>query len=302
MMFKKRWVAALLLGLAGLVWTATGQSTFNYDNPQVKTLLNQGDSRRKVDLVFIGDGYTANQTKELEKDARAALDSLFRYPFFKDYRSYFNAHLVVVPSIQETVTLRYAFGSVRDNTRGLVRLSENERVREVARKAPDCDLPIVLSTMLGRAHASDIVVLPGRDYSPLPHELGHALGGLGDEYDSSSSLADRRSTSGTRDLHYPNLTLGAFIDPTSQQSIRKTAKWGHFLDLPGAYPLVSAYQGGYYQAIGVWRPTFSCIMGSDGAPFCPVCHEEMVKAIFKICGETFNDAAYHRRHPLSQWR
>ncbi|MBT9583738.1 hypothetical protein IV102_10325 [bacterium] len=287
-----------------LIGVAIAEPKFQYDKAQVKTLVNQGDPSKHIDLVFVGDGYTPNRSSELERDARDAADSLWKYPLFKDYKQYFNVHLVSVPSIQEGQKTHYAFGSeTLNNGQGTVDVTKENELKAVAAKAPGCDVIIVLTTMLGRAHAGDFIVLPGRSFEPLPHELGHKLGKLGDEYSSESSLADRRSLNfGSGDIPYPNLTLPSKIDPTNAETIKKTAKWGHFLELPGAFPLVSAYQGGFYRTVGVWRPTFACIMDDDGAPFCPVCHEEMVKAIYAKCGVPFDDKAYHRRHPLSQWR
>ena len=293
----KRFLLSLFLALPALA-----QPSIDYSNPQVRTVISNGPPAQKVDLVFTGDGYTANQLKELEKDARDAANSLFSYPLFKDYKNHFNVHVVHVASLQDTTKIRYAYGSRRNESQGLVLLDNKDKVWEVVAKAPACDVPIVISKVPGRAHASDIICLPGRSYEPLAHELGHFIGNLGDEYDSNASLNDRRAAPSGRDLSYPNLTLDNYIDPSNRDSIRKTAKWGHFLDLPGAFPLVSAYQGGNYQVVGVWRPTFACIMGSDGAPFCPVCHYHMVKAIYATCGLNFDEAAYRRRHPLSQWR
>lgn len=290
-----------LLSLLALTVAASAAPNFDYDRPVVKTILNNGSPRSKVDLVFLSDGYTPRQSKDFEKDVRDAADSLFRYPFFKDYKSYFNVHSAFVPSVQETTRISYAFGSERDDYQGLVVVSNEGAVRQVSARAPACDVPIVISTMLGRAHAGHIIVLPSRSFDPLAHELGHVIGHLGDEYSSNSSLNDRTSlNSGGGDLAYPNLTTK--VDPSNEKTIRQTAKWGHFLDLKGAFPLVSAFQGGYHHEIGVWRPSFSCIMREDGAPFCPVCHEEMVKGVYQICGLRFDDAAYHRKHPLSQWR
>lgn len=135
------------------------------------------------------------------------------------------------------------------------------------------------------------------------HELGHSLGGLGDEYESGGFLEDRESSQlPSGDFACANLSREGFLDPTNRDTLRKTAKWGHFLDLPDSYPLVSAYQGGFYRTVGVWRPSFRCVMrDADSVIFCPVCHEEMVKAILKRCGERFDDAAYHRKYPLKSW-
>ena len=285
-----------------LIMSAWAEPNFNYDQARVKTILNQGSPASHIDLVFIGDGYTAAQSSMLEKDAQDAVNSLWTYPFFKDYKQYFNAHLVTVPSIQEGTKLNYAFGST-SGSQGMVMVPKEAELRQVAAKAPECDVIIVLTTMPGRAHSANLIVLPSRTFEPLPHELGHKLGKLGDEYDSNSSLGDRRPLDfGGGDIPYPNLTMSSHIDVASKDTIKKTAKWGHFMDVPGAYPLVGGVQGGFYRAVDVWRPTYSCIMRSDGNPFCPVCHEEMVKAIYAKCGVRFDDAAYHRRHPMSQWR
>jgi hypothetical protein len=127
---------------------------------------------------------------------------------------------------------------------------------------------------------------------------------LGDEYDSDSKLADREDTTmPSGDFRQANLTREGFIDPKSRETVKATAKWGHFLDLPDSYPLVSAYQGGFYRSVGVWRPSFRCVMrSSQGSSFCPVCHEEMVKAILALCQERFDHEAYHKRFPLKKWK
>lgn len=278
---------------------------FQYESAKVKTVLNQGPGASHFDVVFVGDGYTVFQADDFDRDVRDACSSLWKFPFFADYKQHFNVHSVFVPSIKEGSQLDYAFGShLSNDNRNFILLSKRRELEAVTKKAPDCDAIVVITTMAGRAHASDIIVLASRTYEPLPHELGHKIGHLGDEYSSTSHLADRSPLNfGGGDIPYPNLTLDSKIDPKDAQSVKKTAKWKHFLDLPGAFPLVSAYQGGYYQEVGVWRPSYACIMrGAGDGFFCPVCHEEMAKALYLKCGIPFNDGAYHLKHPLTQWR
>lgn len=43
-------------------------------------------------------------------------------------------------------------------------------------------------------------------------------------------------------------------------------------------------------------------MRDHADPFCPVCCEEMAKSILAACGEPWDDAAYHKAHPLSLWK
>jgi IgA peptidase M64 len=46
----------------------------------------------------------------------------------------------------------------------------------------------------------------------------------------------------------------------------------------------------------------TCRMRENEAPFCPVCCEEVAKAIHAACGLPWDDAAWHKAHPLSGWR
>lgn len=75
-----------------------------------------------------------------------------------------------------------------------------------------------------------------------------------------------------------------------------------FLDLPGAKKKKWLHEGGYFRAEGVFRPSRDCMMSSTGKKFCPVCCEEMAKAIVATCGEKWDDAAFHKKHPLRHWK
>ena len=66
----------------------------------VTTIRNNGDSDRRVDLVIMGDGYTA---AELERTSsrttvEAFVQSMFQQEPFLEDRAYFNVHRVDVAS------------------------------------------------------------------------------------------------------------------------------------------------------------------------------------------------------------
>jgi len=311
--------AAVIVGLTLL--PAVSAPTFRYSGVPCITTQNSGSPATKIDIVVLGDGYNKEDRRKFEADARLALDELWRVSPFKEYRNRFNVHLVPVESQvpgrgRAATAENYAFGSHLDNTGRDVVVVETTHFLEAARNAPDVDVVVALTTVAGRANSHNqalqnggkdlpCIVLTRDDYPALAHELGHGIGGLGDEYESTTKLADRRPmpANPSQDLRQANLTLTKFIDPSNKDTLKKTAKWSHFLDLPDSFPLVSAYQGAYYQTIGVWRPSFRCVMRStQGIPFCPVCHEELVKKILAKCGEKFDDAAYHRQFPLKGWK
>ena len=109
----------------------------------------------------------------------------------------------------------------------------------------------------------------------LPHELGHSIGGLADEYVEDDPNYNQRYTD--REPLEPNIT--------SLKSFE--TKWADIV-LPGT-PIptepvkgldrrengpVGAYEGAGYLEKGVYRPCTKCMM-RDYAEFCPVCTKRM---------------------------
>ena len=110
----------------------------------------------------------------------------------------------------------------------------------------------------------------------LPHEFGHAFGGLADEYvDEEMSYSTLHL--GDREPLEPNITNLRDFD----------SKWKAMLpegtpvptpdndNLPkGVCGPLGVYEGAGYSSKGVYRPTMHCMM-RDYAPFCPVCAKRL---------------------------
>ncbi len=110
----------------------------------------------------------------------------------------------------------------------------------------------------------------------LPHELGHGIGGLADEYvDEDLSYADLHRT--TYEPLEPNITN--LVDFRS--------KWQSLLPEGTPVPTpdnenilrtengpLGVYEGAGYSSKGVYRPVMHCMM-RDYAPFCPVCSKRL---------------------------
>ena len=97
------------------------------------------------------------------------------------------------------------------------------------------------------------------------------------------------------------MTLRGHFDDSSRKSLKKTIKWRRFLALPGARSKKWLFEGAYFRDKGVFRPWRDCMMRNSGVRFCPVCMEEMARTIVETCGETWNAAAYYKKHPLKSW-
>lgn len=296
-----------LLALASPLWATPGAP----GKARCKTVQSNGAATQKFDIVFLGDGFQAKDQPHFDSKVRSCLSILWSVSPFTELRSHINVHQVYVDASPSSGydsrgkrASEYPFGSsYSDDGSDMVVLSKEAEALRVAATAPGADAIIVITTLPGRSHAGRLVLIAD-DQSALPHELGHLIGSLGDEYSSRSKLVDRENHPLPKgDFAYPNLQAESTIDVSTPATIQKTAKWGHFLGLPDADPIVSAYQGGFYREVGVYRPSYSCTMRtSNGAIFCPVCHEEMYKAIIGKCGVEFNDKTYHAQFPLRRWK
>lgn len=191
-------------------------------------LERHGDSATKVDLLLLGDGYTASERAKFERDARRLIDVLFATSPFKERRQDFNVWGLVPPAAESGIA-RPSLGQHRANPVGstydafgserYVLTFENRRFRELASYAPYDVVEIVVN---GRTYGGGGIynlystVAADNAFAPyvFVHEFGHHFAALADEY-YTSPVAYLPST--TRDEPWePNVT--ALLDPA-------TLKW-----------------------------------------------------------------------------
>jgi hypothetical protein len=183
-----------------------------------------GPSPQKVDLLIIGDGYTAADMKKFELDARRLSQHLFTVSPFKERANDFNVWALAVPTVESGVSrpstgvhhasklgTRYdIFGSER-----YVLTLDNRALREIAQYAPYEFIEILVNNetyggggifgQFSTAAASN----EWADYL-FVHEFGHHFAGLADEYYTSPVAY---AASGTRmEPWEPNAT--ALRDPS----------------------------------------------------------------------------------------
>ncbi|HVR70462.1 MAG TPA: IgA Peptidase M64 [Vicinamibacteria bacterium] len=166
---------------------------------RVWAVHESGAPRDKVDLVLLGDGYTAAEMPDWHRDARRLAEMLFAVPPFKERRGDFNVWAVDTPAAQSGVSrpsngvhrrspLRVsydAFGSER-YVLGL----DNKRLREAASAAPYEFIEIAVNERKyggGGIHNLYATVAAKSAWAPylFVHEFGHHFAGLADEYYTS---------------------------------------------------------------------------------------------------------------------
>ncbi len=163
------------------------------------TLQKSGDSATKVDLLILGDGYTAAELPKFEKDARRLTEILFSTSPFKEHRSDFNVWGLCPPSAESGISrpstgihrhtpvgATYdAFGSER-----YILTFDNRGFREIASFAPYEFVEILVNgATYGGGGIFNLysTVAADSQWSPyvFVHEFGHHFAGLADEYYTS---------------------------------------------------------------------------------------------------------------------
>jgi hypothetical protein len=188
-------------------------------------LLRSGDSATKVDLLMIGDGYTAAERPKFVADAKRLVDVLFATSPFKERRDDFNVW-GLAPVSRESGVSRPSLGIHRANplsstydafgSERYVLAFDNKAFRRFASYAPYDAVEIVLNDRTyggGGIYGLYGTVAADNAFAPyiFVHEFAHHFGALADEYYTSPVAY---LPSATREEPWaPNVT--ALLDPKS---------------------------------------------------------------------------------------
>ncbi|HRJ30430.1 MAG TPA: M64 family metallopeptidase [Cyclobacteriaceae bacterium] len=247
----------------------------------VDTLFKNGKLQERINLVFLSDGYKADEMTKYIADVNGLLNNLFSQVPFVHYRNYFNAFAVKVPSNesgarhpqtspdsdclpvpQQAVVDNY-FGSTFDSFnihRLLVPTKAGAIGSVLAGSFPLYDQVFVLVNSpyyggSGGPNATSSTHTSAHEVSI--HEIGHSFAGLADEYWAGASYAAEK----------PNLT---------QQSNATLVKWANWVGTSG----VGVYP--HNEAPTWYRPHQNCKMRILNVPFCSVCNETFVERIHTL--------------------
>lgn len=215
---------------------------------KVWAVMKNGDPADKVDLLLMGDGYTAAEMEKWHKDARRLTDILFSVSPFKERRSSFNVWALDTPAEESGVSRpsdgvwrRSPLGAAYDafGSERYVLTFANKRLREAAEAAPYEFVEIVVND--GKYGGGGIfglyaTVAADNLFTPyvFVHEFGHHFAGLADEYYTSDVAYE---TAAARPEPWePNATA----DP-------KAAKWKDLIE-PGT-PLPTPWAKEEFEAL-----------------------------------------------------
>ena len=166
---------------------------------RITKIQYNGDSSGKVDLVFLAEGYTADEQEKFVADAKRFTEALFKTPPYDTRREDFNVWAVDAVSEESGTDVSgkgifkntalnsgyYTFGVDRYLT-----TPNMKSIRDAVWNAP-CDAIFILvnTDAYGGGGMYNFYAMGTADNPRTPvvfvHEFGHSFAGLADEYFSS---------------------------------------------------------------------------------------------------------------------
>ena len=192
---------------------------------QLLTIQASGEPATKVDLLILGDGYTAAERGKFEQDARRFTEILFARSPFREHRTDFNVW-GLCPAAEESGISQPSRGIHRRNPLGTsydtfdseryILTPDNRTLRDVASFAPYEFIEILVNAKTyGGGGIFNLYATVAADSTWAPyvfvHEFGHHFAGLADEY-YTSQVAYLPPAKPVEPWE-PNVT--ALLDPTN---------------------------------------------------------------------------------------
>ncbi len=294
----RRLAAAALALVTGavVVVTAAPAAQAAPGDATVEPIQVTGDPAKRFNLVIVGDGYTEAEQAEFRAHVDKHLNVLWTIEPFKSYRSYANVYAVSTVSAESGVDCDPSLDAPRRDTplnmgfwggcnpASVQRLLtvDGAAANRYADLAPGTSranrqlLTLGNSDTYGGAGGANATASGGNALSALitPHELGHSLGGLDDEYDYYQRGARGEPYTGGEPASIHHTLL------TEQQMLAQQRKWWRWLGEPSeSGGVIGRHEGGLYSDTGVWKPSEHSMMRSLGYYFDPVSRERMTQRI-----------------------
>ncbi|MBL0743438.1 M64 family metallopeptidase [Chryseolinea lacunae] len=277
---------------------ATVNVQVNGDGTRFTSVLYNGSSTLKYDIVFVGDGFTSSATDQtrFNNAVLSAVDALRHKEPYATNLCGFNVWRVNVISAQSGVDhpvtgvsknteLNCTFGDNISQPERVIFSTTPPRVTEAANFAPAYEAVYVLvnDEQYGGA-AGDIVYtsLNTSMQEVVVHELGHFVGHLADEYPCYFCDGRAEPPYSGPEPDAVNLTL---------QTNRAAIKWKNFIQPATPLPttvntpagVVGLWAGGGYSPTGIYRPQQDCLMRALNLELCAVCSGALTNILHPTC-------------------
>jgi len=253
-------------------------------------ILKNGDSKNKVDIAFIFDGYTKDEIEKLHKDAKRFAEYLFSYSPFTENKNKFNIWGIEVISnesgtdmptidVWKNTAINSNFNTF--NSERYLTTSDIKSLRDAASLVPyDQIFLLVNSEKYGGGGIYNFWSITSVDDPASKfvflHEFGHGFGGLADEY-VDDGLSDEFYPKGIEPWE-PNITNLVDFDTKWKNLINKETPQPTPATIEYA-KTIGLFEGAGYMAKGFYRPYRKCEMQTLMVGYCPVCQHSIQQMI-----------------------
>ncbi|HEV8113867.1 MAG TPA: M64 family metallopeptidase [Planctomycetota bacterium] len=192
---------------------------------EVVPIFESGDPAKKVDLLVLGDGYTAADAPKFLADVKRLVGVMFDTEPYRSRKSDFNVRALLVPAAESGISnprkgvwhdapLGCSFNAF--DTDRYVLTFANEKLRDAAAQAPyDALMLLFNDRKYGGGGIYNLWATCAADSEQAPyvfvHEFGHSFAGLADEYYSSAVAYEQFNPKGVEPWE-ANTT--ALLDPS----------------------------------------------------------------------------------------
>jgi len=282
------------------------QTTVAASTADLVPLRTAGDPRNRLDLLLLGDGYTAADRDTFLADARKITQNFFAISPYREYAGFVNVVALFTPSAQpgadhplcsdptsnddpkRGTMVSTAFDATYCGNGTFRGVTVNvSKVYDAAAAYPEWDrIGVIVNddTYGGSGGPIWVVSTHMQGTEIAQHEFGHSFSGLTDEYTSPWAGATFCSDVAGRSPCEPNATDG---------TARDRLKWLPWVEPATPIPTpphqldaIGLYEGARYRSTGYYRSRLQCLMNAFGTggvtiPFCEVCRQAFVLRLYE---------------------
>ncbi|KXN73685.1 hypothetical protein CONCODRAFT_30708, partial [Conidiobolus coronatus NRRL 28638] len=186
---------------------------------EVRKIIDNGDPANRIDVVFMGDGYTANERTKFFNDLARLTKDMFEGVTFKSWLPLFNIWGIHVPSVDSGIGYNGAKNTPFKLYREAGQLraifpgnAANARTKCKLTGANACDYPSLLANDDFYGGLGGEFVISTRSERTgtvvLRHEMGHNFVNVGEEYDNGQVYSGVNAASSLSSLGWKNWLSG----------------------------------------------------------------------------------------------
>eukprot|EP00835_Amoeboradix_gromovi_P004105 NODE_302_length_11399_cov_0.339115.p1 type:complete len:547 gc:universal NODE_302_length_11399_cov_0.339115:7001-5361(-) len=161
---------------------------------ELQSIITSGNPDNRIDVVFMGDGYTKSERTKFFNDIKRLVDEMWNGQTFKPLLPMFNIWALYIPSVDSGISfMQYSkntvFGLRRDGNelRGIMPGKANFARQLCNKLGTKCDYPSIIGNDVFYGGLGGEFVISTSSATTgttvLRHEMGHNFATEGEEYD-----------------------------------------------------------------------------------------------------------------------